>query len=263
MEKLAPTYETINMEELGKFPLYNYPPTYRVSDSMGNGCYGDPPGYPTYFTKSIYTQHGNTPGKEGQASTLLLGRVVQRNWEGHDAVVHPRLHKLWKPLPYDHPRTRAWIESTYQHMAGCYQHENFMENGRMKTLCGYPDFGEFAHKQFHDDPRLSDEWRATARAEVDSYNAAMEVLWTRYAVPENHRAYQFVHKFYPEHVPDLELIANPPKSAGHWWQWLERKPEPEECPGEIGWGRGGIISGKHPVNGSRCQVCGWHEEVPA
>jgi hypothetical protein len=45
-------------------------------------------------------------------------------------------------------------------------------------------------------------------------------------------------------------------SEGGWYVSLEAPPKPEDCPGERGIGR-------HPVNGSWCQFCGWREEKPA
>src|SRR6266568_3788654 len=55
------SYETIDLERLRKLRVYNLPRTYELQRGMGNGCSGDAPGFPTYFTKSVYTQHGNSP----------------------------------------------------------------------------------------------------------------------------------------------------------------------------------------------------------
>jgi hypothetical protein len=49
-------YSAINLTELQKLKTYNLPNSYRLQENYGNGCYMDPPGYPTYFTQSVYTQ---------------------------------------------------------------------------------------------------------------------------------------------------------------------------------------------------------------
>jgi hypothetical protein len=71
--------------------------------------------------------------------------------------------------------------------------------------------------------------------------------------PEHHLAHLAVVEFYPEAKPRLDLIENPPKwgkgGEGHWWETFETRPSPEKCPGDR--------IGRHPVNGSWCQFCGW------
>ena len=112
------TYETIDKNRLARLPKYKLPPTYQLQRDPGNGCYGDPPGYPTYFTRSVYTQFGNTPPRSPQL--MLLGRVVQAAHEDYETVV-ARLERLYLPLPIEHPRTRAWIQATYKHLQHCYR----------------------------------------------------------------------------------------------------------------------------------------------
>lgn len=45
-------YNTIDKDKLARLPLYHKPSTYRLQSNPGNGCYLDPPGYPTYFTRA-------------------------------------------------------------------------------------------------------------------------------------------------------------------------------------------------------------------
>ena len=40
--------------------------------------------------------------------------------------------------------------------------------------------------------------------------------------------------------------------VSHWWETMEERPSPENCPGES--------FARHPVNVTWCQVCGWIEE---
>ena len=154
---------------------------------------------------------------------------------------------LWNPLPLDHPRTVAWIKAVYKHLHNCYYNKDADESD--KTLI-YP-IPSYELKSFKDDERFSEEWRIKERAAVDQANAETIAVAMKIAVPENHMAVRSIREFYPEHVPDPELINNPPKSTPTWWEQFSECPKPEDCPGGMGQ--------KHPLNGSWCQVCGWHE----
>src|SRR5262245_26451638 len=61
---------TLNAERVNKLPVYKLPPTYRLG-TPGMGCAGDAPGYPTYYIRPVYNQHGNTPRNAPDA--VLLG----------------------------------------------------------------------------------------------------------------------------------------------------------------------------------------------
>lgn len=242
---------TINLNELHKLPVYVKPPSYDIDRSMGSCCAGDPPGYPSYFLQHVYTKHGNSPVKG--ATMLIQGRIVETADQSYEKLV-PKLRKLWNPLPYNHPRVRAWIVERYRHLKNCYMHLDYVnKSGEMETLTMYSE--HFRMKTFHDDPRFSDEWRVKAQAEVEAWNTEMRSKWEAIAKPGNHMAYLIIRSFYPEHEPDVELIENAPEcSEGDWWEVYDHKPSPEECPGTARWGRSGR---PHPVNNSWCQMCGW------
>lgn len=246
-------YSTIDREKLGRLPQLKLPPTFHLSRSRGNGCFMDPPGYPTYFTQSVFTGHGNSPPRKGQATLVLLGHVVCANYESLEEV-DKRLRGLWAPLPIDHRRVAAWISECYKYFHACYSVPDILEYGRPKTLTMSCDF---AHRKFKDDPRFSDEWRAKERAAVDAYNVEQTRQWNRIAIPDNHQAVRFIRKYYPEHAAIISWIGVPPASEGDWWSVYATRPSPEECPGEARWEN----SARHPVNGSWCQVCGWHAET--
>ena len=124
----------------------------------------DAPGYPTYFTKSVYTQHGNTPGR-GPTLVIAHGSAIyvvpsHKDWEGgreaHDAITEARLRSLWKPLPEDHPRVQLWIRHAYQHMAHCYRDHDTFEPGRPATIL-YP-VPVWKLRHFVGNRRLSARW---------------------------------------------------------------------------------------------------------
>ena len=71
---------TIDQQRLEELPLYKPPPSYRLG-SMGNGCAGDPPGYPSYFTRCVLS---NQPAGTG------AGRAAIATPENHSAVVRIR-----------------------------------------------------------------------------------------------------------------------------------------------------------------------------
>jgi len=217
-------FSTIDLEALTKLATYTPSRGYHLQDSPGNGCAGDPPGFPTYFTRSVYTSSGNEP-RRGPVQVI----------------------KLWKPLPYQHPRVQAWIRETYRHMAHCYTDDKGLvakpEYGKSGMLIYSLDGYTGGLKTFVDDPRFSDEWRTKEKAAIEQFNAERRALAAQVAVPENHKAYRFVYKFYPEHQPDLALIRNPPKEVGgHWWETEAVQPTPEKCAPRS--------MGPHPINGS-------------
>jgi hypothetical protein len=110
-------YSTINVDELAQLPIYKEPPTYRIDNDPGNGCFLDAPGYPTYFTRNVWTQHGNHPRNE---EILVINDL-----DGNPHVVskgYPRndLRDLWVPLPIEHGRVQTWIAVCYSYFHGCY-----------------------------------------------------------------------------------------------------------------------------------------------
>lgn len=233
--------ETINKAHWAMLEVHKCPFTYHVDNHSGHGCAGDPPGFPTYFTKSVWTQHGNHPARG--ASILLFGRIVQTNIMTYD------LRKLWKPLPLDHPRTRAWINDRYRHLHKCYCHPTEQEYGRRKIVIYPVPYYEF--RNFEDDLRFSEAWREKEKAAIEQQNA--EIISERKAIatPENHSAVHSIREFYPEYQPEIDLIDSPLKLIANWWERLDECPKPEDCPGDS--------VGKHPVNGTWCQCCGWKE----
>ena len=256
---------TIDLGKLRTKPIYTLPPIYHLQSDPGNGCAGDPPGYPTYFTRSVYNAAGNTPRNAPQYVILDGGtvRVViskdapYDNWQN-------TLRALWKPLPEDHPRTQAWTQATYAHHAHCYRDVDGLvakpEYGRPGTLI-YPITGfwetSYGLRKFKDDLRFSDEWRATKQESIRLNNERILDLIDVVAKPENHSAVAVIRQYYPSHAPRLDYIEKAPENPGNWWETSAKPPTPETCPGQY--------SNAHPVNGSWCQWCGWRapKEVAA
>ena len=218
---------------------YTLPPTYRLSGE-GCGCYGEPPGHPRYFTRSVYTSHGNNPPH---------GRP-QYEYKGRYFTELEDVDKLFHPLPLEHERVQAWIAGSFRHMAHCY-HDPDAKYGE-SAIYPVPDW---RLRPFVDDKRFSDEWRAKERAVVEQANAEICAHDAALATPDNHSATLKVRRHYPEFQPTAELIDNPPEHGGDWWARMETRPAPEDCPGDAG------LRTQHPVNGSWCQVCGWREPV--
>ncbi len=246
---------TINKDELNKLPIYESTPSRHLQEDPGNGCFLDAPGYPTYFTRSVYTQRGDTP--ENGAQMVILGHVIEhsddwkgvKGWEEYSKIRDQKLRRLWNPLPLNHPRVRAWKIAMYNHLKHCYYDAEAKESD--KTLI-YP-VPDYKLKSFIDDPRFSEEWKAKEKAAIEQMNKEIIEHAKKIAIPENHQAVRSIRKFYPEYEPELDLIENPPRSEGNWYERLAERPTPENCPGEHGH--------KHPVNGTWCQMCGWHAET--
>ena len=258
-------FSTINVDRLKMLTPITLPPTYRLQDDCGNGCAGDPPGYPTYFTRSVYTQYGNSPGRGPETVITFEGRHYcvehSRDWRGGSweelQGKREKLYReLWRPLPIDHERTRAWIQATYAH----HHHMYLDDAGEYQTGKDYrKDWNSFVFpvpyyklESFRDDPRFSDEWRMREKARVEMMKAEIIALASKIATPENHCAVRIVRRYYPEHEPILEWIKTSPGQVGNWWETAAKRPTPEECPGQY--------SMTHPCNGSWCQWCGWRQE---
>lgn len=223
----------------------------------GSGCFMDPPSYPTHFY-SIATGKGRNSG------CMSLDSALDEEEAEHlpDAVLD-RVRQLitdWQTTrpALDSPRALAWMADCYAHFKSCYVDDHQIaepfEYDKPATII-YP-VPSYKLKHFHDDPRFSEEWRTKEKAAIEQANNEILAAYAKVAIPDNHQAVRFIRKFYPEHQPRLDWIGTAPQNPGHWYKTLDAPPTPENCPGERG-------IGKHPVNGSWCQFCGWHEDVKA
>lgn len=251
-------WSTINIRELLKRPRYNLPPTYHLQKDSGNGCSGDPPGYPTYFTRSVYTQYGNTSKGPGLViDTMNHGlRIVPQN-----------LGILWLKLPMEHPRTQAWIQATMLHHRHCY-HLPGWKNWRDEShfliwpggFMGNTPFGKLNDIEFETDyarkNKAFDKWE---RKHQNDFRKSMEhanEIITRQciavATSDNHNGTILVRRHYLEFKPTEELIQAEFPHPGNWWKTMAEKPQPDQCPGQY--------RHPHPVNGTWCQMCGWNSK---
>lgn len=225
-----------------------------------SGCYGDPPNYPTYFY-GVETDLRRKPWNRGSMS---ISYAASDEVTYLPPLVKKRCVELlaeWEKnkLPESHPRVQAWEQATYAHMAHCYNDASQLvvpfEYGKPGTII-YPitEFWRthYGLRVFQDDPRFSEEWRTAELESIRLNNEKIMELIRAVCVPENHRAVQFIRRYYPEHQPRLDWIEKTPENPGDWWDTGD-KPSPENCPGVRG-------IGKHPVNSSWCQRCGWREQ---
>ncbi len=259
-------FSTINIAKLKALPVLKLAPSYRLQEDPGNGCAFDPPGYPTYFTRSVYTAHGNSPrkGPETVITVPAVGSFVVasdkdwisvKNWDDYHAKIQDRLKSLWIPLPLAHPRVEAWIAQAYSHLAHCYQDVDMPEYGKPGTLI-YPVPSYKLKPMMRQEytpagiPKHADAYLEAENFARMTFNVEEETRAAAIAIPANHQAVIMIRRYYPEHQPRLDWIdgtSKPPRS-GNWW---ERHAEPftaENCPGQYGHA--------HPVNGSWCQMCG-------
>lgn len=256
-------YSTINPAVIAKMKPYVKPPSYHVSDSMGSACAGDPPGYPSYFIRHIYTRSGNSPAK-GCTSVIEYNKryyELEQADSSYEAL-EKKLRRLWLPLPADHPRTIAWMADTYKHHQHCYINPAITDKNNRDRMVIYP-VGKWQLPVFRDDKRYSKAWRKAAQ--MEHYLATYETILAAVMVadPENHSAVQIIRRYYPDHKPNLAWIKTPPATSGNWWEFFSYRPTPENCPGEIAWSKSAGYSTKHPINGSWCQVCGWSQAEEA
>ena len=246
---------TIDIEKLERLcPEVQLPPSYYLQAAPGgNGCFGDPPGYPSYFTRSVYTPHGNSPSRG--TDMALLGRALPNYDYPDGAKLKGLLRAVYQPLPVDHPRAVAWIRNQFRHSAHCYQIPKELSRDGLGTLMVWP-IPDYELRSFRDDPRFSDAWREQSRAEVDAWNREQTEMLRPYAVPSCHRAVLAVREFYPD-FSDAEaeaMIASPPTEISHWWERHAAPPAPGRCPGDMQVHR--------PHSDKFCQFCGGLGNLP-
>lgn len=230
---------------------------------VGSGCFLEPPGHPSYFVQSIYTPRGDTPNYGPQAVIFFAEDGTYRqvdHYEWRSTKRKELLERLFKPLPVDHPRTRAWIKHAYQHLNICYS-SNQITRGPGHPHRDYePTSAVFFWPVqrwelpvFVDDKRFSQEYRASEVARIKKEVEAITEHRRPHATPENHNAVRLIRKYYPEYAPELDLIEKPPVYEGDWHERLNRRPTPEECAATDRLKIGGAI---RTHNHDRCQFCG-------
>lgn len=237
------SWETINFKVLKRLPVYILPPTYQLQPDMGNCCAGDPPGYPTYFTRSVYTKYGNTPHRGPQY--VIAMHVVDAGYgDERDAL----MRRLWLPLPLEHPRTQAWIADKFKHLHSCYLNPALSGREQWDGKVFYP-VPKWGLESFVDDPRLSEEWRTKEKAQVELKNSEIILASCKIASIDNHAAVVSIREYYPEFKPTTDQFDGKMEATGNWWETMAKRPTPETCPGQY--------SMAHPTNGLRCQMCGY------
>jgi hypothetical protein len=270
--KIQPDRSTLDAEYIkAHWKPYRPGPTRHIDQHEGSGCIGDAPGFPSYFIRHAYTDHGNTPPEIRRAgfsgAVIVIDGQAYHVPEAPDPVPYSNrawnaardavLARAWKPLPLEHPRVKAWFADQARHLRHCYVDETGKSKAHDRTDSGsdiviYPVPNYELH-HFVDDPRFSQDWRDKERAAVDAWNADLAQRRAGVATYENHAAIRSLKQFYPGAEITEEIkrtLANPPGITANWWERLPERPTPENCPGNDG-------LGPHPVNGAWCQCCGW------
>jgi len=230
------SWETINLKALKRLPVYTLPPTYELQRDMGNCCAGDPPGYPTYFTRPQAMHVIETSDLRGAT------------WEAHQARRDALMRRLWLPLPLEHPRTQAWIADRFKHLHSCYLNPALSGREQWDKMVFYP-VPKWKLESFVDDLRFSEEWRTKEKAQVELKNSEIIANAANIASDYNHAAVVCIREYYPEFQPTRDQIDGKVETVGNWWEVMAVRPTPETCPGQHGTA--------HPVNGSWCQMCGY------
>ena len=255
---------TLNVAALAKLPvLGELPMGYHLQRDPGNGCYLDPPGYPSYFTRSVYTPDGANPGR---GPTMVIAsptgqRVVATadtewlkgdTWDAVHARHKAQLRSLYAPLPFDHARVQAWVAAVHHHLQHCYADDAGVaeppEYGRPGMVV-FP-VPSYKLRSFTDDARFSDDWRAKEQAAIEQYNADKRAAYTKVAVLDNHLAVRRIRAFYPDYNPgpgDVIAAEESPR-PGDWWERCATRPTPAECE------PGGHL--KEHRSAGWCQFCG-------
>lgn len=251
-------HSTLDLELLAKLaPAYVKPPTYELQKDPGNGCFLDPPGYPTYFSQSVYTAHGDTPPHD-QPHAILLGRALPVSLEKRDAL----FRRIYKPLPFDHPRVQAWVAALFVHFRGCYRDEERHEHGKPGILIWPVPYYQLKTPVV--DPKWQEKYKDAAIAEAEAFNEQERTRAARIAIDDNHLAVRAIREVYPDYQPrqiqvrnahgGLTTVRETDRSAwvgpasGDWWERHAERPTPDKCVPPSWYG-------PHKAKG-RCQFCG-------
>lgn len=243
---------TLDTILLASLPQYLLPRTYSVDSGMGLGCLLDPPGYPTYFLRHVFTKSGNLPQRKAQVVIKFLGKYyVIATADSTQDEIDALIRRLWKPLPLEHPRTQAWIADMIRYYKGCYVDPR-PGAGRFGTSIRVPSVdGDWSN-----DDILEIAQVLGIKIEGIRFYPSSEQPGVRWAVAKKmvmemtNAATWFIRRHYPDYV-----FTGTPEYTGDWYSILAERPTPENCPGKI-WSWGDTA---HPVNSDWCQVCGWHE----
>lgn len=230
-------FSTIDLTVLTRLPRVQ---AHFKDNYSGCGCAGDPPGYPSYFVRDYYSQ-----------ADQPLYRVITFNDDHYqlysyksynESAYKALIQQLWKPLPLDHLRTRLWIHNTYRYFKHCY-------NGFGSEMVIYP-IPSYKKKSYRHDERWKDEFIEAHKAEVDEYNRQLEEQVAPLVTPDNHDAVRIIRQFYPDYVPELDLIESPSTGLCLWWETEAEQPSEAACAGVQRY------INKHPTGVTHCQFCG-------
>lgn len=128
-------YSTLNVSVLMELPEAVIALGGHVSESRGQGCFMDPPGYPSHFLQSVYTAKGDNPRK-GSETVIFHPETGYR--EVSNAAVYmpsnwkPLCRRLWVPLPFESERVQGWLADAAGYLRstekdGPYQREFYPE----------------------------------------------------------------------------------------------------------------------------------------
>lgn len=264
---------TLNIAAIKQLKTYTLPPTYHLG-SYGSGCAGDAPGFPTYMIQPVYSKCGGTPRNAPEAILNIEGvnYVLRRwepsdtSWEEHYARFRRLCHRIWNPLPMEHERVQLWMMHQYQHFHHCYLDASQPERSSERmVIFPVPDYKLKTAQVLTIPATATDEDIANIRRAQALENEAAEALNSverrrveAIAIPENHMAVVGIREFYPEHQPNLEWIANPPRrSQEDWWETAATKPTPETCTPRHSLSGHGAYTWCHPKEpGRHCHFCG-------
>lgn len=248
-------FSTLNLDVLHSLPSWECPGgKWSVARNAGAGCYGDPPGYPSYFLRAVY-RNGNTSNRDSDPVYVIeddagVYRLVLRVRDTGKSQWHDVLRRLWNPLALNHERSRLWIRHSYRRLRHCYRDDagsatDPADKGKMIFPVPF-----YKLRSFVDDPRFSDAWRTAEQATIAAYNEDVIARATKVARPENHCAVRAIQEFYPDYQPELELIESPDDHLmGYWWETEAHRPSVADCKP-----RNGIGAQNHAEQW--CQWCG-------
>lgn len=112
-------YSTIDLDLLRQLPVFRLRAGMQLQEEPGNGCALDPPGYPTYFTRSVYNSRGNSL-RNGPYTVISDPEDDKK----HYVVDNCKLRDLWVPVSIESVRFSYWKVACYKHWHNCFYNES-------------------------------------------------------------------------------------------------------------------------------------------
>ncbi len=178
----------------------------------GMGGFVNPPGHAEH---SYSVREFNVHGSRREYSSMSLAYAAGDETPWVPEHIKERCRRLLQKHPGEY--IEEWERTVYSYFKTCYQDVERLEYGKPGTLIypvPYYKLKPLLKQEGGETPKYTREYLDAENGPRRKWNEEEIERAKRIAVPENHLAYVFIRKFFPEAKPRLDLIENPPDDYG-------------------------------------------------